>query len=75
MDKSPLAFAPFAAKALAWMVFGFIASRRISEQPTWLIVLSVFIFAAPVAMSGAYSSAVNQVQRLSYFKEGGWAYR
>lgn len=75
MNKSYLPFAPFAAKALAWMLFGFIASRRISEQPFGLIVLSVLILAVPVVLSGAYSSAVNQVQRLSYFKEGGWAYR
>lgn len=74
MNKSPLAFWPFAGKALACLVFGFIASRRLMEQAFGLIVFSVFIFAFPVALSGAYSSTVNQVRRLSYFKESGWAH-
>ncbi len=74
MNKSPLAFWPFAGKALACLVIGFIASRRLTEQAFGLIVFSVFIFAVPVALSGAYSSTVNQVRRLSHFKEEGWAH-
>ncbi len=75
MDKSPLAFGPFAGKALAWLAVGYLASWRLAEQPFGLIVFSVFLFAVPVALAGAYSSTVNQVRTLSHFKEGGWAHR
>ena len=66
MDKSPLAFGPFAGKALAWLAVGYLASWRLAEQPFGLIVFSVFLFAVPVALAGAYSSTVNQVRTLSH---------
>ena len=65
---------PFVAKALAWLAVTYFASRRLSEQAFGIIVVSVLVFAIPVALAGAYSAAVNQVRRLSHFKEGGWAY-
>ena len=61
--------------SLAWLLLVFFASRLFVTQPLGFVVLSVFVFAVPVALSGGYSSAVNQIRTLSYYKEGGRAHR
>lgn len=61
--------------SLTWLFLAFIASRLFVAQPLGFAVLSVFVFAVPVALSGGYSSAVNQIRTLSYYKVGGRAHR
>jgi len=61
--------------SITWLFLAFIASRLLVTQPLGFAVLNVFAFAVPVALSGGYSSAVNQIRTLSYYKEGGWAHR
>ena len=61
--------------SLTWLFLAFIASRLFVTQPLGFAVLSVFVFAVPVALSGGYSSAVNQIRTLSYYKVGGRAHR
>lgn len=65
----------YAALSLAWLFLAFVASRMFVARPLGFAVLSVFVFAVPVALSGGYSSAVNQIRTLSYYKEGGRAHR
>ena len=65
----------YVALSLTWLLVAFIASRLIVTQPLGFAVLGVFVFAVPVALSGGYSSAVNQIRTLSYYKEGGRAHR
>jgi len=65
----------FVILSLAWLFLVFFASRLFVMQPLGFAVLSVFVFAVPVALSGGYSSAVNQIRTLSYYKEGGRAHR
>lgn len=61
--------------SIIWLFLAFIASRLLVTQPPGFTVLSVFVLAVPVALSGGYSSAVNQIRALSYYKEGGRAHR
>lgn len=65
----------FVILSLAWLFLVFFASRLFVTQPLGFAVLSVFVFAVPVALSGGCSSAVNQIRSLSYYKEGGRAHR
>ncbi|MCG3165534.1 MAG: hypothetical protein POELPBGB_01302 [Bacteroidia bacterium] len=61
--------------SVTWLFLALIASHLFVTQPLGFAVLSVFVFAVPVALSGGYSSAVNQIRALSYYKEGGRAHR
>lgn len=61
--------------AITWLFLAFITSKYFIEWPIGLVALSVFVFAVPVALSGGYSSSVNQIRELSYYKEGGRAHR
>lgn len=61
--------------SLIWLFLAVISARLFVTQPLGFAVLSVFVLAVPVALSGGYSSAVNQIRALSYYKEGGRAHR
>jgi hypothetical protein len=65
----------FVILSLAWLILAFITSRLFVTLPLGFVALSVLLFAVPVALSGGYSSAVNQIRTLSYYKEGGRAHR
>ncbi len=64
----------FLVKALVWLALAYLAGRQIASLPFGFVVFSVLIFAVPVALSGAYSSAVDQTRLLSYYKTSGMAY-
>ena len=61
--------------ALVWFAAAYLASQYIVELPFGFVVISVFVFAVPIAISGAYSSAVNQTRMMSYYKTNGWFYK
>jgi len=65
----------YGISSISWLFLAFIASRLLVTQPLGFTVLCVFIFAVPVAISCGYSSAVNQILALSYYREGGRAHR
>lgn len=68
-------FRPFLAMALVWLALAYLAGQQIASLPFGFVVVSVLIFAVPVALSGAYSSAVNQTRAVSYYKTSGRAYK
>ena len=68
-------FRTFAAMALVWLAAAYLAGQYVAVLPFGFVVLSVFLFAVPIAISGAYSSAVNQTRMMSYYKTSGWVYR
>jgi hypothetical protein len=68
------AHAPFFLWALGWLSVSFLASRGMTAQPLPVVIFSVIALAIPVALAGAYGAAISQIRRLSYYKEGGWAY-
>lgn len=68
-------FRPFAAMAMVWLAAAYLAGRYVAVLPFGFVVISVFIFAVPIAISGAYSSAVNQTRMMSYYKTSGWFYK
>jgi len=70
-----IGFRPFLVMALVWLAFAYLAGRQIASLPFGFVVVSVLIFAVPVALSGAYSSAVNQTRVVSYYKTSGRAYK
>jgi hypothetical protein len=70
-----IGFRPFLVMALVWLALAYLAGRQIASLPFGFVVVSVLIFAVPVALSGAYSSAVNQTRVVSYYKTSGRAYK
>jgi hypothetical protein len=61
--------------ATVWLAAAYLVGQNIAELPFWFVVISVFIFAVPVAIVGIYSSAVSQTRMLSYYKPGGWVFK
>ncbi len=61
--------------AFAWFALAYFAGQQIASLPFGFVVVSVLIFAVPIALSGAYSSAVNQTRAVSYYKTSGRAYK
>lgn len=61
--------------SLAWLFLVFVGSRLLATEPPIFAALSTLVFSVPVALSGGYSSAANQIRTLSYYKEGGKAHR
>lgn len=61
--------------SLVWLALAYLAGQQIASLPFGFVVISVLIFAVPVALSGAYSSAVNQTRVVSYYKTSGRAYK
>ena len=66
---------PFLAMALVWFALAYLAGQQIASLNFGFVVVSLLIFAVPVALSGAYSSAVNQTRAVSYYKTSGRAYK
>lgn len=61
--------------ALVWLAAAYLVGQYVAVLPFGFVVISVFIFAVPIAISGAYSSAVNQTRMMSYYKTSGWFYK
>lgn len=57
------------------MAVAYLAGQQIANLPFGFVVFSVLIFAIPIALSGAYCSAVNQARSLSYYQTSGWIYK
>ena len=74
-DPPVIGFRLFLVMALVWLALAYIASQQIASLSFGFVVISVLIFAVPVALSGAYSSAVNQTRVVSYYKTSGRAYK
>ncbi|MDP2821788.1 MAG: hypothetical protein Q8O52_03785 [Sulfuritalea sp.] len=70
-----IGFRPFLVMSLVWLALAYLAGQQIASLPFGFVVISVLIFAVPVALSGAYSSAVNQTRVVSYYKTSGRAYK
>ncbi len=70
-----IGFRLFLVLALVWLALAYLAGQQIASLPFGFVVVSVLIFAVPVALSGAYSSAANQTRTLSYYKSSGRAYK
>ena len=70
-----ISFWPFLVMAHVWLALAYLAGQQITRLPFGFVVVSVLIFAVPVALSGAYSSAVNQTLVLSYYKTSGRVYK
>ncbi len=74
-ESSPTGFGRFLALAFVWFVSAYLAGHLMANLPFGFVVLAVFLFAVPIAMSGAYSSAVEQARAVSYYRPSGWAYK
>lgn len=72
---SPIGFRAFSAMAIVWIAGAYFAGQQVASLPFGFVVISVFIFAVPIALSGAYSSAVNQARAMSYYATSGWVYK
>jgi hypothetical protein len=73
-SKSQIGFWPFLVISMAWYGYAYYVSQSLSTQVFGFVFLNVFIFAIPIALSGAYSLAVNQARTVSFYRQGGWAY-
>jgi hypothetical protein len=65
----------FGAMAMVWLAAAYLAGQYVAVLPFGFVVISVFILAVPIAISGAYSSAVNKTRMMSYYKTSGWFYK
>lgn len=74
-EQAVIGFRPFLVMALVWLALAYLAGQQIASLPFGFVVISVLIFAVPVALSGAYSSAVSQTRAVSYYKASGRAYK
>lgn len=72
---SAISFRLFLVMTLVWLALAYLAGQQIASLPFGFVVVSVLLFAVPVALSGAYSSAVNQTRAMSYYKTSGRAYK
>jgi hypothetical protein len=68
-------FVAFLAMAIAWLAGAYVVGRMLDGLPFGVVVLAVFVFAVPIALAGAYTSAVDQARRLHYYHASGWVYR
>jgi hypothetical protein len=75
MDPPAVGYRPFAAMSIVWLAAAYLAGQYVAVLPFGFVVVSVFIFAVPIAISGAYSSAINQTRMMSYYKTSGWFYK
>ena len=73
-SKSQIGFWPFMVISMAWYGYAYYVSQSLATQVFGIVFLNVFIFAIPIALSGAYSLAVNQARTVSFYRQGGWAY-
>lgn len=73
-SKSQIGFWPFMVISMAWYGYAYYVSQSLATQMFGFVILNVFIFAIPIALSGAYSLAVNQARTVSFYRQGGWAY-
>ena len=65
----------FSIMAVVWLVAAYLAGQQILNLPFGFVVFSVLVFAIPIALSGAYCSAVNQARAMSYYQTSGWIYK
>jgi hypothetical protein len=65
----------FFTLAFCWLLSAYLVSAYVSILPFWWIVMGTLLFAIPIAISGTYSSAVNQTKMLALFKSSGWAHK
>ncbi len=72
---TPSRFRRFLVLALLWTVCAYLVGWYLPTTPPYLALIANFLFAVPIAISGAYSSAAVQTRRASYFHPRGWAFR
>lgn len=75
MESQAIGYRAFSAMGILWLAAAYLAGQYVAVLPFGFLVVSVFVFAVPIAISGAYSSAVNQTRIMSYYKISGWFYR
>ena len=75
MGSPTVEYRAFTAMAMVWLAAAYLAGKYVAVLPFGFVVISVFIFAVPIAISGIYSSAVNQTRMISYYKTSGWFYK
>lgn len=70
-----MSFHLFASIATGWLVAAYLVGQYIAVFPFWFVVISVFVFAVPIALAGIYSSAVTQTRMMSYYKTSGLVFK
>lgn len=68
-------FRSFLVMGLLWLATAYFIGHHAASLPFGAAVLSVLILATPVALAGAYSSAIAQVRSLSHYKPSGWIFK
>ncbi len=74
-DPGNIPFMPFFVKSLAWCGITFLMAENFAGSHFWVVVLSVFLFSVPIALSGIYAGAVRQIRRLQIFSSRGRLFR
>ena len=65
----------FLVMGLLWLATAYFIGHHAASLPFGAAVLSVLILATPVALAGAYSSAIAQVRSLLHYKPSGWIFK
>ena len=53
----------------------FLVSKEIPNGQLWSVILSVFVFAVPMILSGFYRVSIGQIDRLNRFQNRGWIFQ
>ena len=74
-EQLPIRFRTFLAMSVAWLAIGYFTGQYLARLPFGFVAICVFLFAIPIALSGAYTSAVAQTCDVAYYKTSGLAFR
>jgi hypothetical protein len=74
-NNGPYDFRKFLLKSVCWFAITFLMAWGFATGHFWVVVLSVFLFSVPVALSGIYASTIHQIRRLYIFAKRGWLFR
>jgi hypothetical protein len=65
----------FLLKSLAWGLLTVLAVAYFASSHFWVVVLIVFMFSVPIALSGTYTATIRQIRRLHIFAGRGFLFR
>ena len=74
-DAAIFAFIPFFLKSVVWCGLTYFMATHFATSQFWIVVLSVFLFSVPIALSGIYAATIRQIRRLHIFANRGRLFR
>ena len=74
-NKHNRGFSSFFYKSIIWGIITYFLGKEFANNHFWFVVLAVYLFSIPIALSGIYSNTINQIRRLHNFTRQGLIFR